>query len=170
MLQRPCSGLVWLPTSAYFCSPLASALSSEAAVCSWLKLELWHRSYHLLRHTPEVLGFMLPWRGGESTCHGDEGQQASGVRLWNWSWVCAPVKQGLLSVLPLPVITEDTEYRAAVETLIWAWPLTSRSESLPHWFMGFVVLQTDAIWPDEQGSGMTVWIFTFCSFSFVLIY
>lgn len=59
--------------------PLSSALFSETGVCSRLKLELWRRSHHLLRHTPKVLGFMLPWRSEESTCCEDEDQQASGV-------------------------------------------------------------------------------------------
>lgn len=42
-------------------------------------MEVWRRSHHLLRHTSEVLGFMLPWRSRESTCCGDEDQPASCV-------------------------------------------------------------------------------------------
>lgn len=76
--------------------------SSETRACSWLRLELWCRLHHLLRHTPWVLNFVLPPRGRESTCCVDEEKQASGIHVWNWSWVCARVKQGMLSVLSGP--------------------------------------------------------------------
>lgn len=68
-----------------FLSPLTS---SEVGECSRLRPEAWHGLHHLLRHTPQVLDFRLPWRRRESTCCGDEDLQTSGRHACNWSRVC----------------------------------------------------------------------------------
>lgn len=142
--RRPSSGLVWLPGR----PPLpASVLLSPSP-------SLWGRSVQLAEAgaLAQVASFTQTHskRFWVSRCPGGA-EKAPVVETGGpASFRCMSVKLDLgvcpcqtgpvISVVCTTVTTGDTEYWATVETLIWDWPLTSRSRLLPHWLMGFVVL------------------------------